>query len=223
MKKALTVVMVILLFNSCKKEENTWEYWDDLATKKMQEITNLSNNYACSEIENLTIQNTYNFCSFDILIHKNDIQKFNELNKQYQEYKRKANEAGRPMVYYDCLFDKPIKIGCKENKAYLVFTYNISLEDLNIEMPKLYTEIKNHYNSLNCENINNLTGVTLYTDNVEEAIAIRATDLDFWQKVQTYKLLNQRKAQLENKQFNLNYNLKVIVKCENNSIKAEFE
>lgn len=127
------------------------------------------------------------------------------------------------MVYYDCLFDKPIKIGCKENKAYLVFTYNISLEDLNIEMPKLYTEIKNHYNSLTCENINNLTGAALYTDNVKEAIAIRATDLDLWQKVQTYKLLNRRKAELQNRQLDIYNNLKVNVKCENNSIKAEFE
>lgn len=82
MKKALAIIMVITLFNSCKKDES-WEYWDDLATKKMQEITNLSNSYACSEIENLTIQNAYHPCPFNILIHKNDIQKFNELNKQY--------------------------------------------------------------------------------------------------------------------------------------------
>lgn len=222
MKKAIFLFVTIFLFNSCKKDES-WEYWDNLAEKKYEEIIALSNSYACSETSNLTTQVVYNICASTILVHKNDLKRFEELYKQFLSYEEKANKLGRPAITAMCAMDSSIKIGCKDNKAYLLNAYNISLEDLNIEMPKLYTEIKNHYNSLTCENINNLTGMTLYTGDVKEAIAIKNTDGSYYNKVQMYRLLNHRKAELEKKQLNLNYSLKVNVKCENNSIKAEFE
>jgi len=222
MNKALTILLVIFLFNSCKKDES-WQYWDNLANDKLEEITNLSKNNSCNDIPNLTIQEIINICPSSIIVHKNDLKKFEQLYQEFRNYNEKAKKLGGPEFYPLCANNSTIKIGCKDNKPYLIDAYNISAEDLEIEMTKLYTEIKKHYTSSTCVNISEWRGVTLYTGENKEAIAINSTDSNLNKKLLLYRLLNCRKLQLENKACSFDYNLKIKLSCVNNSIRAEFE
>src|SRR5690606_24560134 len=116
-----------------------------------------------------------------------------------------------------------IKIACNDNKPHLITSLNIELEDINIEMPKLYDEIINHYINTPCSNVNDWQGVILYNGENKEAIAIKNTDNSFYQKISLYNQLNSRKLIFENKQFPQIPNKKIILNCENSRIKAEFE
>ena len=222
MNKVLTILLVIFLFNSCKKDES-WQYWDSLANEKFEEITNLSKNYSCNDIPNLTIQEIYNICPSSVIVHKNDLKKFEQLYQEFRKYTEKSKKSGRPEVYLLCANPSTIKIGCKDNKPYLIDAYNIRAEDLEIEMSKLYTEIKKHYTSSTCANISEWRGVTLYIGENKEAIAINSTDSSLNKKLLFYRFLNCRKLQLENKACSLDYNLKIKLSCVNNAISAEFE
>lgn len=222
MNKALTILLVIFLFNSCKKEES-WEYWDNLANEKFEEITNLSKNYSCNDIPSLTIQEIEKICPSSIIIHTKDLKKFEQLYEDFRTYNEKAKKSGRPEVYLLCANTSTIKIGCKDNKPYLIDAYNISAEDLEIEMSKLYTEIKKHYTSSTCANISQWRGMTLYTGENKEAIAINSNDGNLNKKIILYRLLNCRKLQLQNKACILDYNLKIKLSCVNNTVRAEFE
>ncbi len=105
----------------------------------------------------------------------------------------------------------------------MIDAYNISAEDLEIEMSKLYTEIKKHYTSSTCANISQWRGITLYTGENNEAIAINSNDGNLNKKIILFRLLNCRKLQLQNKACSLDYNLKIKLSCVNNTVRAEFE
>ena len=153
MRIALLFTLLVVLLSGCNKEKN-WEHWDALATKKLEQINNLSKKYTCADISNLTFQTFPCYCSYTIIVHKKDIQEYNELVMEYQVYSKKAHEAGKQIPYYDmCAVNYPLKIICKDDKPHIVDLFNIELDDLNIEMSKLYAEIKNYYNNTTCTNI----------------------------------------------------------------------
>lgn len=222
MKSALLILSLTLVLLGCKKGEHSGEYWNQKANETYNKIIALSENYVCSDISKLNIKNIGYPCPSYVLIHNKDTAAFNQLIKSFTYFQQKAQESGLAMDIL-CLQDFYFKISCKENKPYLVTLNNIELADINMEMPRLYAEIKNYYNNSPCTNPDDWQGITLYSGETQEALAVKKTDGDFYRKVQTYNQLNCKKLVLEGKQCPSFQGNKIIIKCENNTAKAAFE
>ena len=222
MKYTWIIFLLALLINSCKKDE-TWQHWDNLAQKKYEEIITLASNYSCTDTPELTYQTINNkYCNEYILIHNNDLKKFEDLNRQYQEYRMKAYDSGMQLLAINCYTPPPVRIACKENKAYILNANNMTLQDLEIEIPKQYQEIKNYYNSRPCTSLADWLGLVLIHEETLEPIAIKKADRNLMEKISLYNNMIERKMQFENKTRSYT-DVKVSLSCENNSIKASIE
>lgn len=131
MRKALTIIMVFLLFNSCKKDdkiakdEEIAKYWIELAHEKAKEIYTLKQKYTCPDIPQLTVQyiSERYACREYLIIHKNDLKAFEELKKVYESRVKKAWDAGgTPVTYQACApTDVEREIKCQDNKPTIVY------------------------------------------------------------------------------------------------------
>lgn len=222
LKNALLILTLTLVLVGCKKSENTREYWQEKVNETYNKILALSDNYVCSDISNLNIKNAGYPCPSYVLVHNKDTSAFNQLIKSFTYFQQKAQESG-PAMDILCVDNFYFKIACKENKPYLVTLNNIELADINIEMSKLYAEIKKHYNNSPCTNPDEWQGITLYTGEAQEALAGKKTDLEFYRKTQAYNQLNCIKLNLEGKLCSSFAGNKITITCENNVAKAKFE
>ena len=100
MRKILFIIATITILLGCKKDEMTGEQWYNLSIKKSGEIHMLAGNYTCSDIPNLSIQTiSERFdCLQYLIIHTKDLDKFNKLKTEYEQYVANAKKAGGVMV-----------------------------------------------------------------------------------------------------------------------------
>src|SRR5690606_38892474 len=159
-----------------------------------------------------------------VLVNKSEDAKFDKLINEYEYYHKKVKELG----YYStismlCADLYPVRIDCKEGKSKIVYLQELNSEELQVEIEKLYDDIKKHYDNTSCNNPNDWLGITLLTEESVEAIALKKGDTNFNYKVSTYNQAIVRKLRSEGKAIEFDTLDKIVVKCENNKAIAEFE
>ena len=224
MRKILFIIATITILLGCKKDEKSAEYWNDKVLQTYNEILSLSKNYTCADIPQLSINAFYATCPVNILIHKKDENKLGNLTKDYEYYYQKYRETSSNLSEPLCGTIHPFRIDYKDNKPYIIDINNISLEEINSELPKLYNEIKDYYKNTVCNSIDDWQGFALINEDTKEAIAGKKSDIAFHQKIQLLYQLHCVKLSLEGKECNLKlYKDKFILTCENGVASAKFE
>lgn len=204
--KHLLISVLLFTLLSCKKEEKTQEYWQQKTTETHNKLISLSDKYTCSDMPNISIKSIKEYmCTSYVLVHKSDDAKFDKLINEYEYYHKKLKESG----YYSTIS--------------MLCTEELNSEELQVEMAKLYNEIKNYYNNTSCDNPNDWLGLTLHTEKDIEAIALKKGDTNFNYKVNTYNQAIVRKLRSEGKEKDFDTTDKIVVKCESNKAIAEFE
>jgi hypothetical protein len=223
--KHLLISVLLFTILSCKKEEKTQEYWQQKTTETYNKLVSLSDKYTCADMPNISIKPIKEYtCTSYVLVHKSDDAKFDKLLNEYEYYHKKLKESG----YYStismlCADLYPVRIDCKEGKSKIVYLQELNSEELQVEIEKLYDDIKKHYDNTSCNNPNEWLGITLLTEESVEAIALKKGDTNFNYKVSTYNQAIVRKLRSEGKEIEFDTLDKIVVKCENNKAIAEFE
>lgn len=223
--KHLLISVLLFTLLSCKKEEKTQEYWQQKTIETYNKLVSLSDKYTCADMPNISIKPIKEYiCTSYVLVHKSDDAKFDKLLNEYEYYHKKLKELG----YYStismlCADLYPVRIDCKEGKSKIVYLQELNSEELQVEIEKLYDDIKKHYDNTSCNNPNDWLGITLLTEESVEAIALKKGDTNFNYKVSTYNQAIVRKLRSEGKEIELDTLDKIVVKCENNKAIAEFE
>ena len=221
----LIIALLFITLLSCKKEENSAQYWRQKTTETHNKLVSLSDKYSCEEMPNISIKPIKEYtCTFYVLVHKNDEAKFDKLINEYEYYHKKLIESDDYIrMSILCSGSYPVRIDCKEGKSKIVYLEELNLEELQVEIANLYDDIKKHYENTPCINPNDWLGITLQTVESVEAIAIKKGDTNFTYKVNTYNQAIIRKLRSEGKEIEFDTADKVVVKCENNKAIAAFE
>jgi hypothetical protein len=222
--KHLLISVLLFTLLSCKKEEKSQEYWQQKTTESYNKLVGISDKYTCADMPNISIRSIQSMCTFYVLIHKNDNAKFDKLSNEYEYYHKKLSESGYySTISWLCEDLYPVKIDCIDTKPKIAYLHELNSEELQVEMAKLYDDIKKHYENTPCINPNDWLGIPLLTEESVEAIAIKKGDTNFNYKVNTYNKAIVWKLRSEGKKIEFDTMAKIVVKCENNNAIAEFE
>lgn len=194
--------IVLLCFLSCKKESiKSYAYWSDRVNEKQKEIDLLLTNISCTNSNDFEII-TKDFGYY--LVHPSNKNQFNKLIQDLEKLKLEQDEAMRReniQVYYSSLvITPPIKKICEEGKPKLIFTHDLSLSEIDEELPKRYEEIKNFYKDIPCTDPNDWMSRILRKYCCNEGIAVHKTikSAEMTMLIDTYNQLFQYKMAREN-------------------------
>ncbi|WP_343562299.1 hypothetical protein [Sphingobacterium sp.] len=208
MKKIIFTLPIIgfLLFLACSKDNfNSFEYWDEQVIEKTEELTTLLQSVPCTNIEEFEIiqQPYYTY----YLVHSSLKSQFEKLKQELdhlQDERYKAAEREGKIRYEALDFIMPIPnppVGkiCDNGKPKLRFAHDLSLEEVNVELPKRYKELQEFYKDITCDNPNDWQSHFLRTGCCMEAIAVHKTirSAEMIEKIQLYNHLTERKLSLE--------------------------
>ncbi len=202
-KHTLLQIFILALFLACSKNEpKSFEYWDDLANKKRSEITALTQSIPCSNIEEFGIVSTGgNYYP----VHLSIIEKFARIKLELEDILREREIAGSREGFAwareeSLLPNPPVRKVCQNSKPLLIYSHDLSLEEVNLELPIWYEEIKTFYENVSCNDANQWTGRYILSQNCSiEAFAVHKTvgkeEMD--NKLDVYNMLMVRKMSLE--------------------------
>ncbi|MGJ1433326.1 hypothetical protein ACR79M_17370 [Sphingobacterium spiritivorum] len=158
MKRILSLLLLLsgIIFSGCKKDPG-YEELNHLADEKYQEIVQLTQSVACGDPSVWKIATIYNVIPQYIPIHPSIQEKFRILSEEYIVLiKRAKNAPDAPTLYYTDIIQgyPPIGIRCKNNKAELYYAKDMTLEEIEVELPKHLREIVDFYKNDICTNPN---------------------------------------------------------------------
>ncbi|WP_448139386.1 hypothetical protein [Sphingobacterium siyangense] len=208
MKKIIFILPIIglILFFACSKDSSkSYEYWNEQVTAKAQEINNLLESVPCTNIEEFEIVQRPYYTYY--LVHsslKNQFEKLNhELDHLQDELNKAAEREGKTSYDAQRLSmpapNPPVGKVCYNGKAALRFAYDLSLEEINAELPKRLKELKEFYKGVTCSNPNDWISSFLRTGCCMEGIAIHKTirSNEMIEKIALYNRLMENKLRLE--------------------------
>ncbi|MGE8378275.1 MAG: hypothetical protein ACN6PN_07995 [Sphingobacterium sp.] len=208
MKKIIFTIPIIgfLLFLACSKDSSkSYDYWSELASKKAEEISTLLQSVPCKNIEEFEIIQRPYYTYY--LVHSSLKSQFEKLQQELdylQDERNKAAEREGKIFYETQLMsmpvpDPPLGKVCDNGKAMLRFAHNLSLEEINVELPKRYKELQEFYKDVVCSNPNDWQSHFLRTGCCMEGIAVHKTirSNEVIEKIQLYNRLTERKLSLE--------------------------
>ncbi|NGM66145.1 hypothetical protein [Sphingobacterium sp. SGR-19] len=204
MKKTFFLLFVTLFLMSCESDkDNSYEYWSRLVSAKHSEITALALSVPCQDVEEFEIIPLQGVFTDYFLVHPSIKTAFDKLFAELEELRSKMYEAAsREGIYFDFLVrNPPLRKVCHDGKAKLVFAQDLSLEEINEELPVRYEEIKNFYNDIICTDPNDWTVFRLHlAECCFEPVPLHKTIRmpEALQKLELYNRLIERKRQLEN-------------------------
>lgn len=208
MKKIIFTVPIIgfLLFIACSKDSSkSYDYWSELANKKAEEISTLLQSVPCTSIEEFEIIQRPYYTYY--LVHSSLKSQFEKLQQEldylHEERNKAAEREGK--IFYDTqqlsmpVPDPPLGKVCDNGKPKLRFAHNLSLEEVNVELPKKYKELQEFYKDVACSNPNDWQSHFLRTGCCMEGIAVHKTlrSNEMIEKIQLYNRLTERKLSLE--------------------------
>lgn len=223
--KYLLIPLLFITFWSCKKEEKSQEHWQQKTTETYNKLVSLSDKYTCTDMPNISIKSIKDYlCTSYVLVHKSDNAKFDNLLNEYDYYIKKLSESGYySTIYILCANLYPVKIDCVDRKPKIAYLQDLNSEEFEVEMAKLYDEIKKYYDNTPCNNPNDWLGIPLLTEGSVEAIVIKKGDTNYNYKVNTYNQMIIKQLRSEGKKIEFDSTTKITVRCENNKAQAEFE
>lgn len=228
LKTLTSLLCLLMLLSTCKKDERTVSEWGQLADAKLKEIEMLSEDLPCQEQADLSIQELSLGCSSKPYpIRSSDLETFNKLKAEYFTLLGKQTDAMIKEGYiidpcWDELwsFEQPIRLECKDNKMQLITSQSISLEEAKPLADATYKKIMEFVNGQTCTDAASLTYTALIKDKIMDLQYIpysRKSDTKELQKMAS--LYNVLKLRIINSEGPSNYeaNTKRVksIECEN--------
>lgn len=217
----------LFLLQGCSKDsEKSYEYWSELANLKLKEIENISSSYTCNDMDKISFKNLG--CSYYVLLHERDTEKFNVLWKSYEELRSKAETLRGPSYYsVICIDIPPFRIDCIDNKPTLITVSNINIEEINSKIAELKADFNTYQENSSCINPNDWTYAIFNNGSCElEYIPIPKAETQNAHYYTKYNLLNtlySRKKMLESSTCIPPSSKQGTVKCVNNKATVVFE
>ncbi|HMR18015.1 MAG TPA: hypothetical protein PKA53_01835 [Sphingobacterium sp.] len=199
MKRILLLFVAATLLFSCEKEEKkSYLYWSNLVSEKHAEINTLTQSVSCTDIEEFEIVNRSGY----FMVHLSIMLKFDQLMVELEQLQSEAGKAAtREGILNDMMWspNPPVRKVCADGKPKLIFAQNLSLEEVNEELPIRLEELENFYNDITCTNADEWTGYFLRAGCCMQGIAIHKTirTAEMFEKVHIYNRLMERKLSLE--------------------------
>jgi len=193
-------MMTFLLFFACSKSEpQSYEYWSKLVNEKYQEINLLVQSVPCTDIE--AFQITKMGASY-YLVHPSIKTQFDKLQTELQQLeKERGKAASREGILSDSymLPNPPVRKVCDQGKPKLIYVQNLSIDEINAELPVRYKEIQEFYQDIPCTDPNEWTSYFLRTGCCMEGVAIHKTirSEEMVAKIELYNRLMEAKMHLE--------------------------
>lgn len=199
MKKILTSLIVLTLLMGCSKdEEKSYTYWSNLVEKKQIEINNLVQSVACTDVSDFEIiaKNGYH------LVHPTVKSTFEILQTELDNLLKERSKADPIKDAENLLFTHPItpiKKICENGKPKLIFPSDLSLEEINVELPLRYAEISAFYKDVPCTDANAWFIYVIRNACCLESMAIHKTigTQELTTKINSYNRLIEAKMTLE--------------------------
>ncbi|MGJ1197036.1 hypothetical protein ACR777_12855 [Sphingobacterium spiritivorum] len=223
MKRVLSTLLLLsgILVLGCKKDPG-YEELKRLADEKYQEIVQLTQSVACGDPSVWKIATIYQLGPVYLPVHPSFEERYKKLVEEYHVRRKRADNApdAPPIPYLDYIEGyPPIGIRCKNNKAELYYAKDMTLQEIEEELPKYFTEIVDFHKNDPCTNPN-LWRIgyirqdckyiaVLYNENIRGE--------EFYRKGRQYESLYAQKRQLQASPPCSNQNDKPAkgVSCEN--------
>lgn len=196
--------LLFILISSCdKSDEKSYEYWSNQVSEKYKEIELLTGSVPCTNIDEFETVSIMRAAWLDyFLVHPSvksrfllRLQELNDLREKQLEAQLREGIS----IYYDAYFRYPLHKECKEGKATLVFSYDLTVDELNAEIPVRYEELKNFYKDVPCTNANEWTSQGLRVNCCYEGFAVHKTikTKEVMEKIQLYNRIVETKLMKE--------------------------
>lgn len=208
MKQTIFILPIIgfILFLACSKDNSkSYEYWNEQVNAKAKELNTLLKSVPCTNIEEFEIVQHPYYTYF--LVHSSLKNQFEKLKLELDHYQDERNKAAeREGIFTPVLQNSvmpapnpPLGKYCHNGKAKLRFADDLSLAEINIELPKRYKELQEFYKDVSCSNPNDWTRHFLRTGCCMEGIAVHKTirSNEMTEKIALYNRLMENKLFLE--------------------------
>ncbi|WP_257666082.1 hypothetical protein [Parapedobacter tibetensis] len=200
MKYSAIYAIVIALLLSCQKNgRESYDYWSEQAYQTFLEMQQLSQSVPCTDIDAFE---TVMAANFYFLVHPSIQHAFGKLSDRYQSNSSKALEAAirEGIIVEPPEHNPPLRRVCDNEVATLVFAQQLTLEEINAELPIRHDKIINFYHDVPCTDADAWFSQFLKTGCCYEGIAAHKT-IDtkiFFDQLTIYNQLMERKLYLEN-------------------------
>ncbi|MCW8312440.1 hypothetical protein K7A41_14505 [Sphingobacterium sp. InxBP1] len=192
----------VILFLACSKDSSrSNEYWSQRVNEKIQEIHTVLESVPCTNINEFEIIKQSDY----YIVHHSVKPQFEKLQQDLDYLHRKQNEAaereGIMLIEhgYSPPINPPVGKVCQNGKAVLRYARDLTLEEIDIEIPRLYKELEEFYKDVPCTNPNDWTSHFLRKGCCFEGIAVHKSirSNEMVEKIELYNRLVERKLHLE--------------------------
>ncbi|WP_144062764.1 hypothetical protein [Sphingobacterium paucimobilis] len=200
-RSTLFHLCMVILFIACSKSEpKSYEYWNNLVSEKYEEINALVQSVPCTDIEAFEIIKRNGYYPVHFSVRKQFDRLQVELEQLQQERNIASSREGMLSDIGPRIPNHPLRKVCDSGKAKLIYVKDLSMEEIDSELPVRYKEIKAFYKDVRCTDASQWTGHYIFSDCKMEAIAVHKTDRheEMLERIDIYNLMKMRKAASEN-------------------------
>lgn len=195
----LPAITFLLFFACSKSEPQSYEYWNKLVNEKHQAINLLVQSVPCTNIEEFEIVKV-NLSYYPV--HPSVRAQFDQLqNELLQLEKERDKAASREEILLDVFGhpNPPLRKICDQGKPRLIYAKDLSIDEINAELPIRYKEIQEFYQDIPCTDPGEWTSYFIRTGCCMEGIAIHKTirTEEMITKIECYNRLMEAKMNLE--------------------------
>ncbi|GAA4184076.1 hypothetical protein [Sphingobacterium ginsenosidimutans] len=161
-KLLYVALFLFIALISCKKENLSSGYWEELAIKKRKEIEQLITSKKATDKEEWYVKKAQNYWCGEsyFAMHKSLEKDFDRLWQDYRDLVKKGFDAGiKEGIIYEPCDDyywyeySPLELVVENQKAKLIFAQDLSAEKCRELLPDLKKKMDDYQNQLNCTGI----------------------------------------------------------------------
>lgn len=195
-------LLIAILFLACSKSElKPHAYWNNLVNEKQGEIISLVQSVSCSDIAEFEIVKRGGY----YLVHPSIRADFDKLQTELEQLEKERSIAaaredliGGPAP---SIPTHPVRKVCDNGKPKLIYVKDLSLDEINAELPARYNELITFYKDEVCSDATQWGGRYIFADCAVEPIAIHKTirneemvsKIDIYNQMMMVKILHEKK------------------------------
>lgn len=217
-------LFTVVLFLACSKTEpepKSYTYWNDLVNEKYEDIYTLTQSIPCTDIEEFEIIKRKGY----YLVHPSVKAEFEKLQVELEQLESERNAARAREDWVGDLPptipSHPVRKICDNGKSKLIYVKDLSIEEINAELPVKYNEIQTFYEDVTCTDASQWVGRFILTDCDVEPVAIHKTirndqmiaKVDIYNQMMVVKMQNEPPKCGEPERFNKIFESETV-KCE---------
>ncbi|WP_437918654.1 hypothetical protein [Sphingobacterium sp. LRF_L2] len=193
--------MVIFVLACSKSEPKSYEYYNNLVNEKYEEINTLIQSVSCTNIDEFEIVRIQRY----YLVHPSIRTVFDKLQTELAQLEKEKSIAyvREGWIGGDTsptIPNHPVKKICENGKPRLLYVNDLSIEEIDAELPNRYEKIKTFYKDVSCTDANQWIGRYLVSANCNmEVVAIHETvqNEEVVAKIDLYNLMMIKKLRSE--------------------------